>query len=165
MGAKATGDEAKRLERVGRLVEELGKLQERAAEIVSELALVAAGEPTTAQRAVEALRVFSARWQAAYGTPYQHAGAKDAEAAKRLVKAFCSSDVTERVERYLRDRSTFLVRERHPFAVFVSQVNKYAPMLGVDELTLTSAPVGCRHVPACVSDVAHTERVNRELRS
>lgn len=167
MGTKTgTGDEGKRLERIAKLLEALREAQAREYEIVEEMILVAAGVPTLSQKAAAVVALFGVKWSKAYGSKYQHGGAKDVEAAKRIAKGLEVDDIEGRMERYLADRAPFLRQERHPFALFVSQSNKYAPLkFGESALMLHVAPIGCKHDPPCETDLEHTQRVNRELRS
>lgn len=150
------GDEAKRLERVEKLLESLRDVQAREFEIVEELQRVVSGERSLSTRAVDVLKVFGAAWAARYGAKWQHGGAKDGALAKRLVKELDDEDISHRIERYLRDATPFYARERHPFSLFCSQVNRFAS-IGVETLDLTGASLA--------EDADATQRYVEELRT
>ena len=160
------GDEAKRLERAGKLIETLREAQARTFEILEELQLVVSGERTVAQRARWLMDTFGALWTERYKSKYHWSGAKDAVSARKLAQEYPSdADLAGRVERYLADRQAFYAKESHPFSLFAMHVNRFAVAPDVLELEGASAPVGCLHSPACANDSAHTTRIMRELRS
>lgn len=82
---------------------------------------------------------------------------------KRLLKALGLAELTDRAVNYLRSEDPFLMKNRHPFGLFVSGINSYANDAPSGELDL-SAPVDCRHTPRCGSDQAHTARKMAEAR-
>ncbi len=91
---------------------------------------------------------------------------------KRLLKTMDRPTLRARITRYFADREPFLVRNKHPFNLFISRINTYAPP------TLTPpnlrgrafdpepAPAAdCGHQPRCVDDATCTAKRRTELRN
>lgn len=116
----------------------------------------------------DALTHFDQHWIAAYtrgASPVQHYqfnGLKDATAVKRLLKTMDATTLLARITNYFRDRDDFLVRQRHPFGLFIARVNAYASTAAQPD---AAAPPDCTHVPRCISDTMHTRRRANDLRN
>jgi len=116
--------------------------------------LLAGGNPVG-----EAMRFYGDAWAKLHGgETYQWERPKATSQMKQLLKLLPLDDVKARMIAYLSDNEPFLVRNAHPFALFVTRVNSYSPRA-------QPPPVGCKHQPPCRSDVEHTQRRVQEARS
>lgn len=121
----------------------------------------------------EVLTVFDDRWRACYTVGlvppvhYEFNRTIDPAHVKRLLKVMDATTLKTRIVRYFNDREPFLVKNRHPFNLFVTRINAYsggnstpaAPM----ELTAEPVP-GCAHQPPCGTDHEHTRRRMEDMR-
>jgi len=85
---------------------------------------------------------------------------------KRLLKVFDTNTLKQRVTRYFLDRDLFLVKNGHPFNLFLSRLNTYgvvnvpSPSQAVTTaereraLQMRKAWGGCGHKPRCASSGA-----------
>lgn len=98
----------------------------------------------------------------------------DPATVKRWLKTMDALTIKGRITRYFADRDPFLVRQKHPFNLFIKNFNAYAPPsnvrpsvhdLGDPAFTPPEHVPDCRHEPRCKSDVEHTQRKQRELRT
>lgn len=119
----------------------------------------------------EVLTEFDLKWVASYFKPgsnahYEFNRSIDPAHVKRLLKTMDVATLKARIARYFRDREPFLVKNRHPFNLFVSRINAYAISGPANEMPAASAePVpGCEHTPPCGTDVEHTRRRMADLR-
>lgn len=116
----------------------------------------------------DVLKHFDLSWMALYtrgaspAVHYEFNGAKDAGQVKRLLKTMDANTLKNRMTNYLRDRDDFLVRQKHPFNVFISRVNTYAATTKFG--TSVTTAVGCLHVPPCATDAEHTGKRLAETR-
>lgn len=95
-------------------------------------------------------------WTAKYRTPYVWAYAKDRGNIKRLLKTMSVFDLKARIGAYMASTDPFNERNSHSFGVFVATINTWSgkPL---------PRPPGCKHTPACESDVAHTRKRAGEM--
>lgn len=129
---------------------------------IGDLEAIMDGQATTGTTAAAALEEFGRLWSAKYRTPYV-VGNRVAILAtmKRVLRAGVSGpELRNRMAKYLLSTDPFYLKGRHPLTVFLANVNAFA----ADALPLTSAAVGCAHVPPCPSDAAHTRKTQAELR-
>lgn len=99
---------------------------------------------------------------------YEFNRRSDPAQIKRLVALSGTTlEVKGRITRYFADRDPFLVKNRHPFNLFVSRWNTYAPSGRhvAQEWVDPTTPVDCRHEPPCRDDAEHTRRRNQEMRT
>jgi len=156
----------KRLERMGRLIEASMDLMAKQHDLFTEMQKLVKGEPTIGVLMREATDAWGAAWEARYKTPYSWVdGKKQAPHFKKLVQALGVEELKSRIFRYLRDDDAFYVGARHPFGLFLSNVNRYTAE-APEPLTL-DAPVipGCKHTPACTTDQQHTKRITADRRA
>lgn len=162
----ATEDNAKRLARLGKLMETLRELQAKTYEVAEEMNKILHGEAAMGDVLKQVEKAFSEEWKARYGTPYVWQYVKDRPHWKRLLKNAGSDEVLQRIATYFADGDDYIRRARHPFGLFVSKFNTLARQ--ADESTLElSAPVlsDCRHQPPCISDQEHTRRKQQDVRA
>lgn len=124
-------------------------------------------QETPGQIAKRFVTAFANAWSKRHGVVYVvDSWPKHLAIAKRLVVALPLEELLGRLTRYFTDRDKFVVEARHPIGLFASRVNHYSVSDdSLDEDFLVAPPIGCTHRPLCKSDVDHTKRVNRELRS
>lgn len=143
----------------------MAKLLEAMGDELTAMRAVLDGEQTPAQDAKAVVTTFCRVWGLRYkGHTYVPVWAKDMAQAKRLLKDLTADDLFTRIGQYVKSDDPFYRNARHPFGMFVVNVNKFPgsiPAGGNDEF-LTSAPADCQHVPACRTDREHTARKVRE---
>jgi hypothetical protein len=158
-------------DKLAKLVEALHDLREstRAKEeaIIREMGRLASGQGSIGDDLKRLERHFQAVWggDGRYvGEQYVWEYAADRAQWKRLLQSLSVEELERRVERYITSDDPFLVRNKHPFRLFVRTVNQYARV--VESETLSADTVfDCQHQPRCRSDQAHTQRRAQELRA
>jgi hypothetical protein len=89
---------------------------------------------------------------------------------KRLLKRLSTEELEVRIVRYLMNADQFYVKERHPFSLFVRNVNAFVGE-GRDaaEMELSAGLELCiregQHAPPCKSDQEHTRKKMLDMRS
>ena len=145
----------------------LGLLVERhqqCAALIEEIVDLLGGGAGMAALLKDFEHAFTDVWSTRYrGQTYLWRYVKDRPQIKRLLKTLGLNELTLRAARYVANEDPFLVRERHPFGLFVSGINRYAAESGHD-FDLASPAVGCTHTPRCASDVEHTKKRSAEMR-
>lgn len=148
-----------------RLLEALRENQAKTYAITEELIEVLAGRVGIGDKLKQLEKTFSALWEARYGSPYVWQYVKDRPQLKRLLTKLELAGIERRMANYIRDDDQFLVKARHGFGLFVSQVNRYADAGGETDLQLeVEAPLDCKHTPRCGTDQEHTRRRMSDLR-
>lgn len=158
------------------LVEQIARKTAELAALVEELAALDRGEQTRGQLAQRCLKFFLAAWKRRYGVPYVGAGVKDIAQLKRLLAGGLTADELEgRMGRYLLSNDPYYAQARHPLAMFVGAVNKFARVpdarpttdggLFEDDVDDGDEAIDCRHRPRCKTDVEHTRRCMAERRA
>lgn len=152
------------LKKCEKLLERLRELQAQTYAITEELLEVTGGRVTISDKLKQLEATFSTAWQARYGSPYVWQYVKDRPQLKRLLGKLELSAIALRMGAYLRDADPFLLKARHGFGLFVSQINRYAEDLAAD-LQLEAPATDCRHTPPCHSDQEHTRKRSADLRA
>lgn len=118
----------------------------------------------------EVIGFWRDEWHRVYNGDYDITKA-DAGNFKRLVTKHGRVEMRQRLVRFLIDKDAFLVRQKHPLAIFFTRVNAYSTPAGGnvagtarDELD-AAAPVDCHHEPPCRDDVQHTMKRRQEMRA
>ncbi len=144
------------------------ELNDRFTAVLDEIDAILGGKAAIGDILKDLRKHWQSVWGARYGgQPYAWAMVKDVPQMKRLVKMLGPDELKARFTSYVQDSEPFLTRARHPFGLFVSKVNQYAGEKPTGDLVLggdDSAPVGCKHQPPCLTDVAHTAKVRAEMR-
>lgn len=155
------------LEKLRRLYETLRELQAKTRDVTEEIGRLLNGEAGIGEILKELEPALSATWAARHKTPYVWQYARDRSNMKRLLKILGGPEhIKARWLNYVRDDDPYLVKARHPFALFVSNINRYADGGDPSELSFDAvAPSDCRHQPRCVSDQRHTSMRAKELRA
>ena len=163
-------DHKARIGKIQKLMDTLVDLRGKEQAVLDEIAELAGGGDGIGAK----LKTFETGWQVAWsgryeGATYAFQYASDRPQEKRLLKLFGMEELLARAARYITDDDPFYVRNRHPFRLFVSAVNKYAaerPGNGTaaSEDAEWDRPIGCQHTPPCRSDSEHTQRRLREGR-
>lgn len=89
---------------------------------------------------------------------------------KRLLKRLSVEQLETRIIAYLKDSDQFYVKGRHPFSLFVRNVNSFVGE-GRDaaEIELSTGLELCiregKHQPPCKSDQEHTKKKMQDLRA
>jgi len=154
-------------EKLKRLYETLRELQAKTYEVTEELGRLLNGEAGIGKILRELEEALSATWAARHKTPYVWQYTRDRPNLKRLLKLLGGPEpIAARWLNYVWDDDPYLVKARHPFALFVANVNRYADAGTLTDLELEAdAPADCRHVPPCATDQQHTRRRAAEMRA
>jgi hypothetical protein len=105
------------------LVQEHGKV----AALLDEIHAVLGGHAGIGQKMRTVTDAFSAAWEVRHRSPYLWDGKRDFPSLKRLLKTLSAEDVAARAMLYIRDDDAFYVTARHPFRLFLTNINRYAP--------------------------------------
>lgn len=87
---------------------------------------------------------------------------------KRLIRTIGVEELELRAGNYLKDADDFYVRARHPFPIFVKNINRFTSDASErsSELDLSAPTVAdCKHQPPCKDDQEHTRRKMAEMRA
>lgn len=110
-------------------------------------------------------RAWCVRYATGKADQYRFNHTIDTPALKALVKTIGVEELELRFVAYLADEDPFYRRERHPFSLFVRNVNRYVSEGGMLPLTDDAPTVAdCKHAPACKSDQEHTRRKMEDMR-
>lgn len=149
--------------RLVKLLEALREHQAKTYAITEELLELANGGQGVGDKLKQLEATFELLWSARYpGGRYLWAYVKDRPLEKQLLAAMPLAEIERRAGDYIRDDDPYLVKQRHPFALFRSQVNRYATVGDMLELGLPA--IDCKHAPRCASDQEHTRKRMSELR-
>lgn len=115
-----------------------------------------------------ALSIFDYQWMHRYDSEdhYSFNPKTDPMNTKRLLTRLGDEELHRRILHYFNDRDEWLVRQKHPFGIFVSRINTYAKNRGLTPWTGDvgePAPSDCGHAPRCRTEVEHTQRRREEL--
>ena len=147
----------------------LGLLVERhqqCAALIEEIVDLLGGGAGMAALLKDFEHAFTDVWSTRYrGQTYLWRYVKDRPQIKRLLKTLGLNELTLRAARYIANEDPFLIRERHPFGLFVSGINRYAAESLGQVFDLASPVFGCTHTPRCASDVEHTKKRSAEMRA
>ena len=151
------------------LVTALKAQHEKTSALIDEITEVLGGGPGIAatMKAFEA--TFDVVWCARYA-PGEHGRyiwryAADRPNLKRLLRSLSVEVLQLRAHQYLQSDDPFLVRNRHPFGLFVTGINSFAPAAPhATELDREPPAADCQHRPRCGSDHEHTRRTQAALR-
>lgn len=109
------------------LVEALGELKTKETAILEEISTLLGGGVGIGAQMKAGYAAFAEQWAVRYpGPPYLWIWKKDGPQMKRLVLALGVDELNARAWRYISNPDPWLIKNRHPFGVFVSQVNQYA---------------------------------------
>ena len=146
----------------------LREIREKETLILEEIDNVLGGGVGVGELLKRLERHYSELWTVRYRSPYTWRYPVDRPNLKRLIKLLGVEEIERRMIVYVKDGDPYLVKARHPFGLFVSNVNTYAAA-PVDDFTLAggAAPTvaDCKHAPACRDDQEHTRRKMAELRA
>lgn len=151
--------------KVDALLADARQLLDRLGDRLIELEALNRHDPTPGQQIAKLFETWSSAWRSRYGTDYIYARQRDAGNFKRLLKTIALEEVQARMRKYLQDRDQFLANQRHPLALFVSQINRWAPTTGRMFDEGCEDVIGCHHTPRCGSDAEHTRKALAERRA
>lgn len=104
-------------------------------------------------------------WQARYPGAYMWDWKVDRPNWKRLIQKLSVEELEHRVIAYLRDSDDYYIRARHPFLLFVKNINRFASEEHAASFMLDAPTVAdCKHQPPCVSDQEHTRLKMSEMK-
>lgn len=128
-------------------------------ERLDELETLTMGEvPDVVKMGKRAHDTWTRLWEAKYREPYVANHKVEKPNIKRfLTKGVSVEILEEKMAAYLLDSDPFLVRQRHPFNLFVSRFNSIRVREGAADAP--APPVDCHHTPTCKSDIEHTRRM------
>lgn len=134
-------------------------LQEKLAALTQEMDDILGGKASIGAKLKDLEARWQTTWASRYVSQYVFDYVKDRAQLKRLLRSFSVEDLGERMVRYVSDNDAFYVRARHPFRLFVSTVNRWAPEPS-DGGDRELAPVDCRHTPRCQTERACTGKTH-----
>lgn len=168
------GDEKKLLDRLRRIHERQREIQttysEQMGALSDEVTALLAGDASIGDVLKRVEKHFDTAWAVRYAPGqvgrYIWNYGKDRPQWKRLIKMLGVEELERRVLNYMRDGDDFYVRARHPFALFITNVNRFASEQQARDFEL-QAPivVDCRHQPPCTSDQEHTRKRMADMRA
>jgi hypothetical protein len=160
------------VQKVRKLLEAGRELHGKLGAVLEEIDELTGGGVGIAEKLKAIERAFDAGWCQRYAQGqsgrYVWRYATDRPNSKRLIRALGLEEVIARIPRFIANDDPFLTRSRHPFGLFVSGINQYAPEGSaiVDfEMDGGAPAVDCRHSPRCKSDHACTQKKRAELRA
>lgn len=157
--------ETKQRRQLEELLEKMQKAHDRSGELLEEGRRILAGEQSQGEIIKGLFESWSEVWTHRYRTKYIYGNHLAAVANwKRLLKMLEPAEIVGRMLEYLQSNDPYYVNARHPLEMFVKAINKFGRVTSDADNFLTSQPIGCRHRPACKTDVACTQRTQRELR-
>lgn len=140
-------------------------LLEKLAAVTQELDDLCNGKAGIGQRLRQMETAFDDAWCARYAKGrtgiYAWHRQVDTPHMKRFIQRFGLEDLSRRFVAYLQDEDRYLVNARHPFSLFVRNVNTYVASTHAGD----ERPVGCKHDPPCRNDSEHTTRRQAEMRA
>lgn len=124
------------------------------------------GGGITIGKKIKALELlWKTAWSSRYHTDYTFNYRVEGPHLKFLAQNFTQEDLQVRALNYIRNDDKFYADRRHPFTLFRSQINAFAPAGTSPDLQLEAPTVGdCKHEPRCKSDQEHTRRKMAEAR-
>lgn len=156
---------AANLAKVVKLIALAKEMHQQGGELLAEIDAILGGQASTAEKLRAVEQGFSAAWEGRYRSGYLWQYAKDRPNIKRLLRHLSPEDIVTRAGVYIRSQDGFYTRQRHPFGLFVSSINQWAPA-GAEPGELLLEPVmDCRHDPACASDEEHTRRKMADMKA
>lgn len=126
--------------------------------LIDELERLAGGGRGIGEILKELYAYWNELWSIEHGGSYVFVFAQDAPQMKRLYRELGLEELQARIYNYIKDRDEWLVKNKHPFKVFVAQSNRHASGRAVVDGNALP-PVGCKHKPPCRSDQEHTQKV------
>src|SRR3990167_2997189 len=145
---------------------------EKQAALIEEINALLGGGAGIAAQMKEFEQAFDLVWCQRYARGekghYIWRFAQDRSQIKKLLKTLGLEEMKLRAARYIADDDPYRVRARHPFGLFVSNINSYTREAAAPadfSLADSSPAVGCTHVPRCADDVIHTRKRTTEMRA
>lgn len=164
----AMTEDAKK-KRLAALVQLHADLLEKFTAVNQEMADLLGGGAGIGAKLKACYKAFDAAWGERYanGEPghYQWAFQQDASHLKRFLRTMTVEELSRRFVAYIADVDPFLLLRRHPFRLFVRDVNTYAPVSGTAFDLEAPTVSDCKHLPRCTSDQHHTKLKMQEIRA
>jgi hypothetical protein len=156
--------------KLGKLLEALRDLHEKQGAILEEADALLEGKASIGEKLKTAEAAFDLLWSGRYAAgragSYVWRYQVDRPNMKRLLRKMPAEELTQRMVAYLRSEDPFYLRSRHPFSLFVSSINSWAPEQSAADFALDAPAVAdCKHAPACRSDQEHTKKKLAEMRA
>lgn len=120
------------------------------------------GKPSAMSAAVRVRDAFMAAWKAAYG--YESSvQVKPLELfnLEGLVRTHTEARLLQGVRAFFATDDAYIRRAKHSLPLFLRDPLKYL----AGEPRVSVRPRGCQHTPPCADDVAHTKRLQAELKA
>jgi len=150
-------------EKLAKLYDKLREAQEKQYAITEEIGQLISGNPGIGSLLKAAEARMGAVWGESYHTPYLWDYKRDRPNLKRLLVTLGLEELVVRWSRYLQDPEPYYARARHPLALFLNNVNRYADAQAESFTLDVAAPADCKHVPRCRTDQEHTQRRMNDL--
>lgn len=133
-----------------------------ALEAIDDAEALVEAKPTLGKQAQILIGTFCAGWTKRYGSSYVVGNEGQAlAAAKKALRSITLADLQTRIDRYLDSRDAYTVQAKHPLALFLSDVNRWAQA----GLTFGAGVIGCPHDPKCETEADCTRRNLAQLRA
>lgn len=113
------------------------------------------------------LTAFDQHWAAIYGEAYLFVSPQDPANAKRLLTKLGEKELWRRTLIYLASQNPYYVTRKHPFGLFVKDINEFVGGNGAAAAPAarrSAAVVDCKHQPPCSSEVEHTRKRAEDMR-
>lgn len=152
----------------------IAEYHEKLEAIDGEVDAILGGKPTIGLLLKRLYEAFDAAWCVRYApggkNQYRWNFVHDTPQLKKLLKQFGVEELELRMIAYVKDGEAFYAKERHPFSLFVRNINRFIGE-GRDaaEIELSTGLELCiregKHQPPCKSDQEHTKKRAQEMRT
>lgn len=154
---------------VRKLLAKAREIHAQHGELIEEMNRVMNGEGGIADK----LKLLEAHFDALWGVRYAGGEVKrylwryaiDRPNMKRLLRLLEPAEIQRRMVVYLKNDERFYTQARHPFGLFVSSINSHVDLTTIGAAVTQPDAVGCKHVPKCRSDQAHTKRQSSDMKA
>lgn len=157
------------VEKVKHLLVAYRELIDKLTAVHDEMDSLIAGRSGIAINLKEMEAAFDAAWCTRYApgdsNRYLWAYQKDRPHMKRFIQQIGCAELPARFFAYIKHEDKFLLEHRHPFKLFVLNVNSYVLPVNWREFELASEATGCTHTPKCQSEQACTKRQMQSMRT
>jgi hypothetical protein len=138
-----------RIKKLAALVGKMAVLADQQAAVLRAMTEALEQPATGPSPVTRALTAFDGHWTAKHGPGrYQFAREKDTNQVKRLIKNLGLEEVERRMGVYFASREQFYVDKKHPFNLFVSQINAFGggrPVGGTHRTVGHAAPTAGKY--------------------
>lgn len=150
---------------MAKLIPLMKEKHEQLGALIAEFEAIAGGGPTIGDKLREITDHWGAMWTWRYREPFAWADMATMQSQiKVLLKKLGTVELLKsRISNYIKNANPYYIERRHPWALFVRDINEHVSTSGAaDESGLSSTPDGCRHQPPCRDQFEHTKKRQEE---